>query len=244
MRLNSFRHKGYWYHGKKREAETMQAFSNLIGSGERIVEVGGHIGYITLWLARLAGPTGYVVVFEPGSNNLPYLRRNLNGLPNVTLIEKGCAAESGELEFFEDDLSGQNNSFIPNFKVLKTNVTNAPGIRTKVVNRVASVCRLDSVLSAILTSVDFVKIDTEGYELSVLLGATNLFRQSRPPKFMVEIQEDADAIFKIFENEGYNVYDSSGRKVNVTDKTEINFFMLHPIFHREWIDRWAGIRAL
>lgn len=45
--LNSFRHKGYWFFGKEREAGTMARFAELIRPGDTVVEVGGHIGFIT-----------------------------------------------------------------------------------------------------------------------------------------------------------------------------------------------------
>ena len=50
--LNCFRHKGYWYHGRVREFSTMQAFGCLIAKGETVIEVGGHVGYLTLYFAK------------------------------------------------------------------------------------------------------------------------------------------------------------------------------------------------
>ncbi len=51
IKLNLFAHKGYWFHGRHREAEEMQAIRALIAAGDTVVEVGGHIGYISLWFA-------------------------------------------------------------------------------------------------------------------------------------------------------------------------------------------------
>src|SRR5262249_12209411 len=76
LRLHSCRHKGYWYHGKRREYATMEVFSELLKSRDFVVEIGAHIGYVSLYLAHLIGREGRLVVFEPGPNNLPYLRRN------------------------------------------------------------------------------------------------------------------------------------------------------------------------
>lgn len=77
IRLNLFRHKGYWFHGRRRELREMQAFEKLIDPLDVVAEVGGHIGYLSLWFAELTREGGWVFVFEPGDNNLPYLRDNL-----------------------------------------------------------------------------------------------------------------------------------------------------------------------
>ncbi len=75
--LDAFHHKGYWYHGKKREQATMELFGKLIKPNYTVIEIGGHIGYITNYFSHLV-PNGQVYVFEPGINNLPYLRKILN----------------------------------------------------------------------------------------------------------------------------------------------------------------------
>ena len=69
LRLNAFKHKGYWYLGKDRERNVMSSFERLICKGDTVIEVGGHIGYVSLFFAKLAGDTGHVFVFEPGANN-------------------------------------------------------------------------------------------------------------------------------------------------------------------------------
>lgn len=75
--LNLYRHKGYWYFGMGRERATMEKFRQLIPAGSNVVEIGGHIGFISQYFSMLVGETGNVVVFEPGSNNLPYTEANL-----------------------------------------------------------------------------------------------------------------------------------------------------------------------
>jgi len=56
--LHSFRHKGYWYHKKDRENDTMKIFNILIDQGDTIIEVGGHIGYISQYFSKLVGGGG------------------------------------------------------------------------------------------------------------------------------------------------------------------------------------------
>lgn len=84
--LHVYKHKGYWYHGRNREKATMALFQQLIKLGGRVVEVGGHIGYISLFFSLLVGNSGMVYVFEPGTNNLPYLEKNIHDTTNIYLV--------------------------------------------------------------------------------------------------------------------------------------------------------------
>jgi FkbM family methyltransferase len=81
-------------------------FKKLINTGDTIVEVGGHIGYVSLYFSRLVGPKGKVIIFEPGSNNLPYIKQNIrqNGdsTRNIQLIEAAVGKNKGEAIFYED----------------------------------------------------------------------------------------------------------------------------------------------
>src|SRR5687767_3598700 len=71
--LNLYQHKGYWYHGKERERANIENCYRLLSGEDVVFEVGGHIGYLSQIYASIAKK---VVVFEPGENNLQYLRQN------------------------------------------------------------------------------------------------------------------------------------------------------------------------
>jgi predicted methyltransferase len=113
--LNTYRHKGYWYYGRSREQETMEIFGKYIKKGDVVIEIGGHIGFITQYFSSLAGDNGKVIVFEPGSNNLPYIKSNTVNLSNVFLEEKAVADVCGKAVFYEDDITGQNNSLLSDY---------------------------------------------------------------------------------------------------------------------------------
>ena len=115
LRLHSFLHKGYWFHGRSREADTLELLSRLLGHGDRVVEVGAHIGYFTILFSRLVGPGGRVTVFEPGENNLTYLRVNTRALANVVIREEAVGSTVGTADFYLESISGQNNSLIEGY---------------------------------------------------------------------------------------------------------------------------------
>ena len=53
-----------------------------------VVDIGTHMGYYTVKLASLAGPSGFSVAFEPNPGMNPFVKRNItrNGL-STTLHE-------------------------------------------------------------------------------------------------------------------------------------------------------------
>jgi FkbM family methyltransferase len=64
------------------------------------VDVGAHVGYFTLLLAKQVGPSGEVVAFEPNPNIFEILKENvaLNGYRNVILENKAVADQAGQVE--------------------------------------------------------------------------------------------------------------------------------------------------
>ena len=210
--LNTFKHKGYWYFGKERERRTMERFSQLVRPGDTVLEVGGHIGFISQYFAKLVGPRGKVIVFEPGLNNLPYILRNTVHLPQV-LVE--CLAVSnhvGEATFYEDDITGQNNSLMSNYRGAD-DVAKSHKLDVVKVARTVKLTTLDAYIEANPLKVDFVKIDIEGYELNALKGAENLLK--RTPALMIEITEHHDEVVALLRKHGYVMSDDKGNVIDV-----------------------------
>ncbi len=244
VRLHSFRHKGYWFRGKRREWRTMELLPRIIRPADQVVEVGGHIGYVSLYFARLVGPRGHVWVFEPGENNLPYTHRNLDAIPNITVIEKGVGRANETLPLYLEELTGQNNSFVPGFYLLEQNKRSA-GVRD-VAMRESSVelVRLDDFVGTAGFSPDFVKVDVEGFELAVIEGMLEVLRKARPA-VMIEIQADHEAIITHFIDAGYLLYVDDGRRIRTADdvprrNTPYNFFGLHPERHERELSLFDG----
>lgn len=220
-------HKGYWYSGSRREEKSMQLFKRIINPGMTVAEVGGHIGYISILFASLVGPRGKVIVFEPGLNNLPYTRANLSRLKNVVLVEKGLASEDGTLTFFEESLTGQNNTFATDFHGVEVNKKQAH-VEVNVWPRQVEVVALDSYFSAITP--DFIKIDVEGFEYQVLLGGVELMR--RRTMWMVEVQSNQEEIFELLTSHGYVLFNESKQRLESPDRLKYNTFCLHNEEHK------------
>jgi FkbM family methyltransferase len=222
MHVNLFRHKGFWFHARRREATTMGAFARILRPGMVAFDVGAHIGWVAAQFAHLVGDQGRVVAFEPGSNNLGYLRRNLARFPQAEVVESAVGAEPGHAELFEENLTGQNNALEAPYHRLSANAALNPA-DPAIVARTVRVTTLDEAAQQREIEPHLVKIDVEGYELPVLHGSRDLLGRARPV-LMVEITRDAAAIAALLRAAGYRLFQASPAGIApVSDGSATNF---------------------
>lgn len=238
MRLHSFRHKNYWYQGTRRERPTMIALAQLLHPGDVAMDVGAHIGYLSVWMSSLVGANGVVVVCEPGANNLPYLRKNVAALSNVQVREIAIAESSGNLQFLEEDLSGQNNTLVTEGEHFHTNMELA-GVAATSHLRTVEALPLDEVVAAMDAPPNLVKIDVEGAELAVVKGACGVLEDVRPI-WVIEVTHDREEIGKLFDAAGYAIYYPNLEIARGFDRRSVNFVCLHREAHRAVISALGG----
>jgi FkbM family methyltransferase len=161
------------------EPETLQFLKSHIAPDSVFVDVGANIGAFSIPLAHCAER---VIAIEPSPQVLPYLKKNvaLNRLSNVEIA--ACAAsipgcDSVELYVPPEGHFGMASS-APQFHVEPTMVPAGS---------------LDSILSEHgVQRVSAVKIDTEGYEAHVFLGAQELLGGVSPPPVVFEFCDWAE----------------------------------------------------
>lgn len=234
--LNSFKHKGYWYFRRHREYKTMALFNRLIAPGAHVVEVGGHIGFISIHFLNLIGPQGRLTVFEPGSNNLRYIQKNLDAARllggTCNLVAKAVGDQVGEARFYEDDLSGQNNSLLQDFVGLKQNAKSA-FVPVKTMERVVPLTTLDAEIGS--DPVDFIKIDVEGAEKSVVLGAINLIDHQKPV-MMIEVQANEADLYYLLTDRNWAMFNDHGAALSYPSALQGNVFVLHRDAHKDLLN--------
>jgi FkbM family methyltransferase len=229
--LDPYRHKGYWWYGASREEATIRALQTLLHKGDSCVEVGGHIGYITAILAKVVGPRGRVVVYEPGPNNLPFLTENVRRWSNVRIrpVAVGPACEKRIL--YVENVTGQNNSLVQDYSIFIGNARSA-NVAAKVEECAIDVVSLDTEGDVVQRPVTLIKIDAEGFEREILEGARSLLI-SDLPMLMVEITSNRAAVFTLLEELGYVAFGETGEPSFAEEKpVNFNHFFLHPERHQ------------
>jgi FkbM family methyltransferase len=182
------------------------------------VDAGANTG-LYCWVAAKECPgSALVLVFEPQEVCCRYLRKTIelnNWEDRVRVVQLGLGATKRELQFI---LSGTGGTFnvACNDNALLPSIT-------------VPVDTLDQQVEAQkLPGVDFLKIDVEGYENEVLIGATQTISQHRPILF-VELADRISgrafrnprfgATLEWLEGEGYRVWkaeEAAGRLVEIS----------------------------
>lgn len=84
------------------EKPITQLLGKTIKVGDTVLDIGAHIGYHTLTMAKLAGPGGKVYAFEPDPMSFALLKKNVevNGYQNVVLVQKAVSNKNGQEKLY------------------------------------------------------------------------------------------------------------------------------------------------
>lgn len=148
------------------EATVTNWFHRVVRPGHHVVDVGANIGYFSVLGAKLAGPTGRVLGFEPNPRLRPLAARNLaaNALHGHAEVREAAAwSESAELTFHVREHYAGNSSVTPMHENTLDQLADTE--RPVAVRGVA----LDDELDG-FGRVDLLKIDVEGAEVRALRG--------------------------------------------------------------------------
>jgi len=158
--------------GKKREWEPhIRKFTNLyneIYDIKNIIDIGANFGYHTLLFSQNCSENVYA--FEPQIQNFELLEENIkmNEIKNIILYNYACGDQNCEIKMPIIDTNQTINmgDFTPNLNCTNNNFS----ITKSIV--------LDEIFFH--QKIDFIKIDVQGWEKKVLLGAINLLKTQKP----------------------------------------------------------------
>lgn len=153
------------------EPDTQAILQRLIQPGMVVYDIGANVGYLSMIAARLTGPTGKVICFEPLPANAKRLEHNaaLNEFGQVLVRNEAMGRTVGSATFLVSDT--------PTWGKLAS-----VGALSSEVGRIeVPVQTVDAaVFDQNLPRPDLIKIDVEGAEVDVLAGAARTLREIRP----------------------------------------------------------------
>ena len=158
----------HYFYDEPYEPELVAALPRLLKPGDVFIDVGANIGFLSTVAARLVGPTGHVVAFEPHPDALSVFRAaaGINGVSgDVEIVEAAVGSKEGTTKLFltiDSVLSTTDPSRAP----LRDEYPFDRAIDVQSVT-------LDSWLLArpdLLPKLAAIKIDVEGTEDEVFAG--------------------------------------------------------------------------
>ncbi|RZD43510.1 MAG: hypothetical protein CXT78_08075 [Thaumarchaeota archaeon] len=163
----------------------------ILKKNDVIIDVGAHIGTYSIPIATQIGESGKILAFEPNPKNAMVLRKNieLNKLNNIIVFENAASSKN---------------------QVVKLTLSNDPMLSMITSSEDEKIVKiecipLDSLIKKLeLKKVDWLKIDAEGSEISILEGSIEILEKFHP-KIIIEVRkENEKKMFEILGNYEYN----------------------------------------
>jgi FkbM family methyltransferase len=188
------------------ELDNINFISDNVARGMTVVDVGSHIGVVSIILAKKVGTDGKVFSFEPTPSTFKLLEKTIdlnkvNG--TVVPINKAISEKPGADSFYITDIEAHNSNSLSNNKR-----TDAKEKKIEV-----ELTSIDNfALKYRLKNIDFIKIDAEGAEYSVLKGTTNTIDKFHPkiilslhPKSIKNFGDSLSEIWDFLSTKKYNI---------------------------------------
>jgi FkbM family methyltransferase len=161
--------------------DEFSALKKLINEGDMVFDLGANIGLHATLFSRWVGGTGRVLAFEPFPDTAWRLRETLalNRCANVEVFEFAILDRSGyaELNTFSPRYAAWNSFGKPAFGGIQPT-----GVATVPVRDLDTFCTDKHI-----DRISFLKIDVEGFEKSVILGAKELLAANKIDSLSFEI---------------------------------------------------------
>ena len=145
------------------EPKSIELISRVVNPGWHCCDVGANIGFLSLLMAVKAGSQGRVVAFEPSTWTYDRLKANV-ALNSFGWIDCQRAAVGAESQ--------------PSIELCVPSGYRLDGTDTSSIQKMPLVALDDFFAKA--DRLDFLKIDTDGYEPYVLAGALKTIERLRP----------------------------------------------------------------
>lgn len=189
------------------EPEVQAQITRWLGPGEVAIDVGANVGWHTLLMAARVGPGGHVYAFEPNATTRERLGRAVeeNRLPQVRIDSRAVTDRAGTMGFEAPDAG---------------HVWDGTGHLQPSASPSVVCTTIDAfVAEQGLRDVALMKIDVEGWELSVLRGAARTLETFAPavlfeydPAYLVRTGATEGELQGCFSRAGYQLFALAGRR--------------------------------
>lgn len=150
--------------------------------GDVFLDVGANVGFFSVVAARVVGPTGRVVAFEPLPSVAKLLRRTAaaNGFKNMEVVEAAVARSSGEASIAALPDTAYSH-LIDGAREVDSSHGQWHAFRVKTVS-------LDDYVGRHIGNTPrLIKMDIEGTELEALAGAQRILSAPDAPDVICEV---------------------------------------------------------
>lgn len=182
------------------EPPVVEALRRTVRPGHVVYDVGANLGYYTLAAARLVGPQGRVVAFEPVPWCAEAVACNiaLNGLAHAEIRAQAVGAESGRARLLVVEEASWSHL-----------ASTGRHAQTREEIDVDVVVLDELVAAGELPAPDVLKVDVEGAELQVVEGLRETIAR-HGPRIICELHDTNARFAALMDELGYRTTNLSG----------------------------------
>jgi FkbM family methyltransferase len=181
----------------------------MLHPGMTVLDIGANIGFYSLFFAKKVGEQGKVFAFEPDQTNYRHLRDHTKNIAAMTTVQFAVGETSGSrLLFYSDELNVDHQTF-----------DNGEGRKRIEIEMIA----IDDYFVNNET-VDFVKLDIQGYDYFAIKGMLKTIQRSEKIKIFGEFWPYALYKAGVHPNDYIRLLKELGFKVHVYDKEDVEDF--------------------
>jgi|SRR5271165_1817810 len=165
------------------ELDTEQIFLEELRPGDVFLDVGANEGYLSAMAATLVGPSGLVIAVEPQSRLQPLIEINmrLNDVGRFHVLHRAVgtsSAETARINLYPEANTGQSS-------LLKKPRFGWTTLRQHE-EEVRFITPVDILADCGVDHFDFIKVDVEGFEYSVVDALLPLIRGGQVGKLFLD----------------------------------------------------------
>jgi FkbM family methyltransferase len=198
--------KLYFMYKRNIESDNLDFLKSYIKKNITVIDVGANIGYFTIEISKYLDSSSRVIAIEPSPTNFSRMQKVVKEkklAPRISLVLAGLSEASG-WGSLEIDPSNPANHKISE----EQNAAKSVELQT-----------LDGITEN-LHNVALVKIDVQGYELTVLKGGKRLLRE-QSPALLIEIDNRtntnlAEKIWDYLEANNYRMFRTNDLEQEIT----------------------------
>ena len=159
------------------EKNEWKFYLDHIAAGDTVFDIGANVGELTLLFSKFCGSEGRVHSFEPTVSTFNKLQNLVNSvqLKNVKINNLAVTNQSGVVSFnvYEDEFSSWNTLAKRPLHNYGISIQDPKSVDIASIS-IDDYCERNSI-----KYIDLLKIDVEGAELNVLIGARKMFSERK-----------------------------------------------------------------
>jgi FkbM family methyltransferase len=199
------------------EPQKHRALDFFLNEGDAYIDIGANKGEFAIHAALTVGEKGKVIAFEPSPENCKWIKKSIDksNIRNIVLEEAAIGEKDNFLPLFLGERSGWHSLVTSEQNLKKDSIP-------------VRVYPLDKYLeSNPVANLKAIKIDVEGFEKEVLLGAHKTLSQYDTLIILIDIHPSHgvkhEEIYEILHGHGFSLYKEKYPFKSPIDRTEKPF---------------------